>query len=497
MKAIENIGYRGVARFVSFALQAGTAVILARYLSARDYGIVGYALIFVTFLARFNDLGFGTALVQRQELNERIINVAFSLRLALGTAAFILALLASKLVGASFGDPAVSTVVVVLSLDFLISSLSFIPNSLMIRAMDYRRWIQPTIAAAVVRAVVACWLAIHGFGFWSIVVASVVSSIVQTAWFLGLSHTRVRPQWDKGTAGELLSFGLPLFSSGLLIFALFNADNLIIGAVSGAAILGYYAIAFNWGAMTSSLVYEVVHSVLFPNFARMQNDRDRMRRSYLRIMEQLSAIGVLIHIGLFCCAKEFLVIILGRGGEKWLPATTALQVLCIYGIVRLLLEPLGNVLVAVGRTSLLFRATLIATCCEILLLYPALALGGITGVAVIVTCSYAVQGVVYWPLLRDDLAITPNELGRVIFPSVVAGACAWLAGMSVESALPFGVPAFALMIVTITVVFVSVQGVLSSWRWFGEWKQLYLRFGQATVRVRTAAHLEEFRCKQE
>lgn len=474
MKVIENIGYRAAARMVALPLQAATSVVLARYLSARDFGIMGYAAIFVSFLVRFKDLGLGSALIQRKELDARTTNTAWTLRVVFGAAAFCMAFLASRLAAVGFGDPVVSVVVVVLSLDFLISSIGFIPSFLMMRGLDYRRWIQPMIAGAVVRTAVACWLALHGFSFWSIVIAELASSITAAVYFVCLDHRKLQFQFDKAIARELLRFGVPLFSSGLLGFVLFNADNFIVGAVSGAVVLGYYALAFNWGAMVCSLVYEVVHSVLFPTFARLQHDRERLRQGCLRVLEQLSALGVLLYVGLFCCAREFLVIVLGRGGGKWLPACHALQILCIYGIVRLMTEPLYNVLAALGRTRLLFRATLLAACCELVLLYPALVFGGINGVAVVVTVSYGVQWLVYWPAIRKDLNVGITDLKRVLFPAFAAGVCAWAAGAAVRSALPFGIPTFALMIVTITLVFVAIQGWLSSWRWFEEWRQVFL-----------------------
>jgi hypothetical protein len=101
-------------------------------------------------------------------------------------------------------------------------------------------------------------------------------------------------------------------------------------------------------------------------------------------------------------------------------------------------------------------------------------LGGINAVAVVVTISYGVQWLVYWPVIRKDLNVDITDLKRVLFPAFAAGFCAWAAGAAVGSALPFGIPTFALMIVTITLVFVVIHGWLSSWRWFEEWRQVYL-----------------------
>jgi O-antigen/teichoic acid export membrane protein len=191
-------------------------------------------------------------------------------------------------------------------------------------------------------------------------------------------------------------------------------------------------------------------------------------------MEQVSAVGVLVQVGLLCCAREFLVIVLGRGGDKWIPATVALQILCLHGIVWLLLEPIGNVLVALGRTSLLFRANLIATICEVTLVYPALILGGINGMAIVVTFSYAIQWIVHWPQIRASLNIKIAHMGRILLPSAVAGACAYSTTLVIDAYVPSGVASLMIKILAVTIVFGTVQGRLSSWRWFEEWRQLYL-----------------------
>jgi len=129
--------------------------------------------------------------------------------------------------------------------------------------------------------------------------------------------------------------------------------------------------------------------------------------------------------------------------------------------------------VALGRTSVLFRATLLAACSEIVLLYPALRIGGISGVAIVVVVAYASQWLVYWPVVRRELKVGGAEVTRILVPSLIAGFCAWAAGATIESALPLGFPTFGLMIVAITFVFLFVHGWLSSWRWIGEWRQLY------------------------
>lgn len=471
-QTIKNIGYRGFARGVTFALQAVTSIILAQHLTPKDFGIINFAMIFVAFITRFNELGIGSALIQDKNLDERAINTAFSIRLILGGMAFLSALGVSFLAAVSFGDPAVGGVIRILSFNFLISSIGFIPHILMIKALDFRRWVWPFMGAAVVRTLVACTLAIQGFGYWSVVIAEVSSTSIQAILYRIVGKRRERPTWDKEKAKELLKYGLPLFSSGLVTFALFNADNFIIGSVAGAAILGYYALAFNWGSMISGLVGEVVHSVLFPTFAKLQDQPGKLATAYHKVMGQLSVIGILGYVVLFACAERFLVLVLGRGGDKWLPSCNALRILCLYGIVRLLLEPVGNVYLALAHTKLLFRANLIAAACQIALVYPAIKFGTIELVSIVVTACYALQWFVYWPSMRKILGLSLKGMTRLLLPSIAAGIATAGLGLYLDSVLPKGFGGVALLVIATGLCFLALQGLLSSWSWLKECHQL-------------------------
>jgi lipopolysaccharide exporter len=471
-KAISSVGYKGLARFISYGLQALTTVILAQNLSAQDYGIVGFAMIFIGFLAGFNELGVGSAIVQRKELDSGVLNTAFTVRVALGLVAFGVAWVIAPLAAKSFGDPAVIPVMRILSLGFVIGIFGFIPSLLLLRELDFRQWVIATLAAAIVRSVLASVLALHGYGYWSLVIANLIGSVIESVGFMCFSKHRSRLHWDRATALELIKFGLPLFSSGLLVFALFNADNLIVGAVAGAAMLGYYALAFNWGSIFSKVIYEVFHSVLFPAFARIQDNPALLRRVYLTMMEQLGLFGLLIQGGLMVCAPDFLVVILGKGDPKWLPACHALQILCIYGVVRVLVEPLGNLLVALGQPKLIFRANFLATTVEIILIYPVLKLAGVEGVAILVTLSYTIQWVVYWPFLAKSLSLGWRDMWNVLAPSIIAATVAAITGILVSRWFTPSLASLAFKILGFTVMFLILQGVFSSWRWITDWKEL-------------------------
>ena len=190
-----------------------------------------------------------------------------------------------------------------------------------------------------------------GLKYWSIALANLISTIILALAMNILKPIRIKIGFDKKIAAEFIHYGWKIFASGIIIFLLFNADNFIVGSVRGSILLGYYVIAFNWGAMSSSLMYSIIHDVLFPTFTNLRHDKEKMKTAYLKTLEYISFIGVLINITLFIIAKDFLVHVLGHGSDKWMRALPALKILCIYGIFRSILEPVGNIIMAIGKTS--------------------------------------------------------------------------------------------------------------------------------------------------
>ena len=72
-----NIAFNATAKIISVVCLGISSIILTRTLLPSDYGVVGFAMIFVNFLSQFNDLGFSSAVGQRKELDERGFPIMF------------------------------------------------------------------------------------------------------------------------------------------------------------------------------------------------------------------------------------------------------------------------------------------------------------------------------------------------------------------------------------------------------------------------------------
>jgi len=458
-----NIGYNSIAKMLMYLFAAVSNVVLGRCLAAGDYGIVSFAFIFINFMANFADFGIGNAVIQRKEIDSAALYTAFTLKFLIGCVVVALTFIISSLAPIFFDNPQVVVVIRLLSLYFLISNISFLPSTMLMREMNFKMISIAEIVLSFLNSLVAIILALKGYGYWSIVAAYLMANLVSAVMLAVFRPVAVRFRLHKEIVREYVNFGGYLFLSGLLVFLIFNLDNFIIGAVNGSRDLGYYAIAYNWGSMICIVMYMVVLRVVFPLMAKLQGEDGQIRNAYLKTLEYSGYLVVMANFVLFAVSREFLVCILGRNTDKWLPALVSLRILCVYGVLRGLLEPVGQVIMAQGKTKTLLSANLLASVIEAAAVYPALRFGGIEGVALVVTIAYLSQYMIFYQYLKRQLQIGLKDLVRAVRPSLCACLPILLLYLFMSqynvATLPmlFG-KAFFLM-----VVYVLTLGVVTDW----------------------------------
>ena len=480
-RTLGNIALTAAARGVTLGLQLGANVVLARSLSSVDYGIVGYAQILISFLSLVSEFGLNSAAIQRQQLSAAALHTGFTLRMLLGLCAFGLALVVAPWCARGLGEPAVADVVSLLAVGFLINGLAFVPSVLALRALDYTRYSAAQVAGSLVNAGVTVWMALSGYAYWSIVVAN-VAAIAASALLLNvLIRQPPRLRLERESARHYARFGGQLMTSGVLTFIIMNLDNLVIGSLLGSATLGYYALAFGWGTKVCEMLGSVVNSVLFPTFAKIQSDLPRLRAAYLRSLELVAFMAVAGYVTLYGCSADFVTHILGAGTDKWLPALTVLRILCLYGLIRAVLEPVGSVVMAIGGIPVLVRANLLAAVVKVALIYPALLAWGIEGVAVAVTLSYAAQYAVFLPALRRHLDLRARDFLAPQWRALASGAItlAALAAWRLAGLVPVGLAGFWVAAAWCLGAYFTLYGLLSRGTAYRElYRVLRARAGQ-------------------
>jgi O-antigen/teichoic acid export membrane protein len=152
-------------QLLSFGIYAG----LARLLTPQVFGLLAIAGIYISFMQIFVQQGFGTAVIQRRELEREHLDSAFWITTATASFFCLLSFLLGHQITRLFHEPRVAPVIEWLSLSFLFYALSSVPAALLTRKLDFRPLAVRSLIATAAGGAVGLSMAYFGRGVWSLV----------------------------------------------------------------------------------------------------------------------------------------------------------------------------------------------------------------------------------------------------------------------------------------------------------------------------------------
>jgi O-antigen/teichoic acid export membrane protein len=189
---------------------------------------------------------------------------------------------------------------------------------------------------------------------------------------------------------DLLRFGMSNVGSRSVYFFFTNVDNLVVGRQLGATALGFYSKAFDFTTKTVDNINKTIGIVLFPSYARIQHERDRLSAAYLTSLRMISSVTVPLAMGIFITAPELVPVVLG---SKWVPMVPILQILAFMSLVKPLSSTTSALFNAMGRPGYNLRAGLVVSAVLVPLMFALLGMGP-EGVAMAVFAAH-VAGFAY------------------------------------------------------------------------------------------------------
>ena len=326
-----------------------------RLLAPADYGLLAMATVFVAFLTMFSELGLGAAIVQKAEVDEKLLKRAFGLILIVHFSLAALLALAAPLIAAFYTEPRVIPILRVLSLQFLLAAFAVIPDAQLQRRMEFRNRSILDFSGAVVASVTTLLMAMAGSGVWALVAGSLVSQAFKTIGINCLSPFLRWPDFSLQGLRSLLQFGGNFTAVQVFWMFLSQVDVLICAKWLGNEVLGFYSVAMQLASLPSQRMSGLVNQVAFPTFARMQAELRRVGESVLSGARILSFFSFPVLWGMSSVAPEIVVVILG---EKWALATVPLQVLTLIMPLRIVGNFVATAVQGIGRSDIVLRSVM-------------------------------------------------------------------------------------------------------------------------------------------
>jgi teichuronic acid exporter len=340
------IGFRFLGSILDTSLSVTLAIVLARILSPREFGLFSLTLSINAIAEVVGSCGMLRALIQRKNLTPEHEAAATIYKFTSVLIISILIYFAAPSTENIFGLVGLATIMRLQIGALLLHSIALLPESRLNRRLAFDRLTVVHAGAKAVGGLIAILLALNEFGASALAFGSLASALVSTSllWFCAPGSIPLRFRFDD--LRVLMSYG-----SGILFINIANIltqrlDILIIGRQVGSEAIGLYQRANQLMLLPLTQVTGSIHRVLFPALTSVQSEQERFQRGYLGVVRLSALLAFPLVTGLYITAEVLIPFVYG---PKWVGTVPILQVLAIAGIFRILLNTNGLVIQARGR----------------------------------------------------------------------------------------------------------------------------------------------------
>lgn len=339
---------RSGAQLVTFVV----SIVLARILSPEDYGTISLVTVFTAIMQVFVDSGLSTALIQKKDADDLDYSSVFYFNFMVCIFLYIVMFCVAPLIAAFYNLPELVSIVRVISLTIVISGVKGVQQSYVSRNMLFKRFFYSTLGGTIFSAFLGISMAYAGFGVWAIVAQQLSNAFIDTL-ILWIT-VKWRPKWmfSWKRLKTLLSYGWKLLCSALLDTVYNNLRSLIIGKVYSSSDLAYYNEGRKFPVLVVTNINVSIDSVLLPAMSKEQEHKERIKVMTRRSIMTSCYIMAPLMIGLACCAKNIVTLILT---EKWLPCVFFLRIFCIIYMFYPIHTANLNAIKAMGKSDLFLK----------------------------------------------------------------------------------------------------------------------------------------------
>jgi O-antigen/teichoic acid export membrane protein len=321
--------------------------LLAGFLSTSDYGVWGVLSVAVAGLFWFKDVGVPDKYVQQDESDQKLaFQKAFTMEAAMTGSFTVIVALVVPLIALAYGQWKIVAPAEAILLACPAVVLQT-PVWVHYRSMAFAK--QRTLQAIdpVLGFVVMVVLAVAGFGYWALVIGTIVGAWAAAAVCVAKSPYPMRLRHDRGTLRDYYTFSWPLFLGQGARFLNIQVYLLTGTRVLGLAGVGYVTLASQISNYTNK-VDQILASTMYPAVCAVRDRRDLLFESFVKSNRLALLWGIPFGVGVALFAGDLVQFGIG---EHWAPAVGIISVFGLLAAVNHLAYNWDDYFRALGDTK--------------------------------------------------------------------------------------------------------------------------------------------------
>lgn len=343
-----------------YALRLLSTIIVTRLLLPEAYGLLSLAMIFVTGLNLFSDIGIAPSVIQsKRGENEDFLRTAWTIKVVRGLLLGVLGCAVAWPAAVIYDEPRLFALICALSLvpvfDGFMSVMQLIcERRLNLKALNIIEMVSATVATAL--TIYFAWLL---GSVWALVIGTLAGAGVRTILtYIYLPPFPHRIDWNRKDAIEILTFGGWILLATAAAFVGTPGLVLIQGALVSVTVLGFITLANTLAWAMGELVSLIMAKVLFPAMAEVARERpEELRAKVYKIMSIVYTFVMPPFLILAIFAQPLIDLLYD---DRYAVVGDFLAIMAINSALMIMVAPYGSVILAKGDAKLHFIIVAIA-----------------------------------------------------------------------------------------------------------------------------------------
>ncbi len=369
---IRQFGARGLGLLVFY--------LITTYVGPEELGLLGMAWLLVAIAESIFGLGMPMAALRSERLSGEVSNTLFWGVQVQGMLMAVALILCAPLLGSAMKSEPLIGIVQILSPLFLFRALSTVPMLYLNRGLELKKVAFLELASVFVGGGVGVWLAMQGYGVWSLVWRHLIAAMVVAVGSFVLVAWRPRFEFSKEAAIVMLRFGVPVcFSLNVAWLVGFQFQQAMVGSVLGVFALGVLSFGRRPFDVVEQISTSVCNSVLMPLLVREKHRLLGERQIVLAVVIMFSF--SMLSVAIFLFVGSWIVELFVPEDYTWYDSV--------------ILMPILGAATCLGAVGIVARTYLLALGCSKFVSFVAALQAGVAVFLIWVYVSHGVQAVTY------------------------------------------------------------------------------------------------------
>lgn len=352
-------------------------IILTRLLAPGAFGAMAIVMSCSAIVGTLTDVGHAAAVIQNPRGREdAYLNAGWWMGICRAIFIYVSIFAASPWIAHFYGNAELSALLRVALLSTLFEGAMSPRSILAQKDMRFGRWMAITNGGAICGVVLTIVLSFWLRNVWALAIGSCSENAFRCLLSYILCPGLPSLGCDRQVVRDLYKFSKSIFGLSLLTLVFTRTDIFVLGKLYSTTMLGLYTMGVLLVQTPSTFLTNMMGQTLFPSFAQVQGDKERINRIVVEGTSWLILLGLPALATICLCARSLLTVIYGA---RYLAAAAPLSLAAIVVLLTVLNAPITCLFIGMGRPEEHRRAVAATALAMLVAVYPACKLFGLIG----------------------------------------------------------------------------------------------------------------------